>query len=208
MIAGEADEALRVAGFIPCGEMPEDGADDEDGILCPPPDGSPWPSGGGIQTTFSQSLLGSAAFPFKLWSTDEATGSSVGFVCALDVMKGVFYAKFKAEVGDPDTERSMKGAINTLFDIAEVCNSRKITLGLCPEYAGCGDFVCSLLYLGFEVVPSSCEHLLFNAALLLDFDIGWPQAGFQSDYTCAATSDCSTSADEDDYQEWSDSDSN
>lgn len=132
----------------------------------------------------------------------------MGFICAFDVMKGVFYAKLKAKLGDPETERSMKGAINTLFDVAEVCNSQKIMLGLCQEDAGCEEFVCSFLQLGFQVVPP-CEAPFIDAALLLDFDLGWPShSGLQSDYACTADSDCSTSADEEDYQFWSDSDSN
>ncbi|CAK0838169.1 unnamed protein product [Prorocentrum cordatum] len=119
----------------------------------------------------------------------------------------IFYAKFGASRGEADgdgagdTERATKGAITTLLDVAEGCRARKITIGLGPEDAGSAELVCSLLYLGFQVVPSRKSPLV-DTALLLDFDIGWPSlpgAPFSSenDYTCTATSECSTSAEED-----------
>ena len=88
----------------------------------------------------------------------------------------------------------MKGAIATLLDVAEALNSRKITLGLSPEHAGCAELVCSLLYLGFQVMPSHKSPLV-NTALLLDFDIGWPSQG-GSGGIWTGTSDCSTSAED------------
>lgn len=130
----------------------------------------------------------------------------MGFRCVHDVRRRIFYAKFRASRGDADgdapggTERATKGAITTLLDVAEARRSRKITIGLGPEDAGSAELVCSLLYLGFQVVPSRKSPLV-DTALLLDFDIGWPSLPggpfFSSDYTCTATSECSTSAEED-----------
>merc|ERR1719262_414253 len=95
-------------------------------------------------------------------------------------------------------ERPTKSAITSLLDIADACRARKLTIGLGVEHAGSADFLCSLLYLGFQVVPSR-KSPLTDCALLLDLDIGWPSSG---DYfsstdghaTGTATSDCATSA--------------
>mmetsp|Transcript_104944 Transcript_104944/g.338417 ORF Transcript_104944/g.338417 Transcript_104944/m.338417 type:complete len:167 (+) Transcript_104944:337-837(+) len=147
------------------------------------------------------------AVPVEMWSGDQDTRSCVGFACAIDTMKGIFYAKLQSRpeeeqmddllVQGSAAERAVKGAITTLLDVAEACNARKITLGLGPQHAGCAEFICSLLYLGFQVVPSRKSPLV-NTALLLDFDIGWPAPGLPtSSDTCTGTSDCSTSAEDD-----------
>jgi hypothetical protein len=92
------------------------------------------------------------------------------------------------------TELVMKGAIMALLDVAEACNSKTITLGLSPEHARCAEFVRSLLFLGFQVVPSRKSPLV-NTALLLEYDINVdsPAASDGEDW-CAGASDCSTSA--------------
>jgi hypothetical protein len=133
----------------------------------------------------------------KLWSSDKDTQSGAGFLCVHDVTRSVFYAKLESAEGQDDGEAT-KGAITTLLDVAEACNSRKITLGLGPEHAGCAELVCSLLYLGFQVVPPR-KSPLANTALLMDFDLGLPVSGgpFSSDHTCTGTSECSTSAEDD-----------
>jgi len=133
----------------------------------------------------------------KLWSSDKDTDSTAGFLCTHDLSRGVFYAKLESSGGGQDEDgEEIKGAITTLLDVAEACNSRKITLGLGPEHAGSADLVCSLLYLGFQVMPSRKSPLV-NTALLLDFDIGPPAGGnLLSDYTCTGTSECSTSAED------------
>lgn len=179
-----------------------------DGSIGPPPGGSP--SGGGAHTQQSIPPTRRDLARWELWSSDEGTGTGVGFKCVHDIRKRVFYAKFEAKLGDPnsenttvahgeDSERATKGAITTLLDVSEACRSRKITIGLGPEDAGSAELVCSLLYLGFQVVPSR-KSPLEDAVLLLDFDIGLPSLSggpFSSDYnTCTATSDCSTSAEE------------
>jgi hypothetical protein len=180
--------------------MLDDGGDDEDGSLDPPPPASTLACGGGYHTTNHQ--LGVEAVPIKLWSREEDPRSGVGFTCAHDVANATLFAKLESkESGDDDalssaTERSMKGAIATLLDVAEALNSRKITLGLSPDHAGCTELVCSLLYLGFQVIPASKSPLV-NTALLLDFDIGFPTGGPFSSGLCTGTSDCSTSADDD-----------
>lgn len=141
--------------------------------------------------------LGPGWVPMSLWSSDKDTQSGSGFLCVHDTTKNVFYAKLESAEGQDDDGEATKGAITTLFDVAEACNSRKITLGLGPEHAGCADLVCSLLYLGFQVVPSR-KSPLANAVLLLDFDIGLPLTGggLTSDHTCTGTSECSTSAED------------
>jgi len=177
-----------------------------DGSMSPPPGGSP--SGGGAPTQQSPPPSRRELAPYELWSRDEEAGACVGFRCVHDVRRRVFYAKFEARRSGPDargsdSERATKGAITTLLDVAEACRSRKITIGLGPEDAGSAELVCSLLYLGFQVVPSRNSPLV-DTALLLDFDIGWPSlpgAHFSSDYTCTATSECSTSAEEDGLQD-------
>jgi len=132
----------------------------------------------------------------KLWSSDKDSQSKVGCVCVHDAIKRVFFAKLedKGEV-DEDGEAT-KSAIASLLDLAEACGSRKITLGLGRNYAGCAELICSLLYLGFQVVPSrKCP--LVGTALLLEFDIGFVTGGpILSDYTFTGASECSTSAED------------
>lgn len=180
-----------------------------DGNIGPPPDGLP--SGGGSLTQLQRRSPPARRelAPYELWSNDEESGIGVGFRCVHDMRRKVFYAKFEtrlvrggsesiAALHGVEAERATKGAITTLLDVAEACRSRKITMGLGPEDAGSAELVCSLLYLGFQVVPTrKCP--LVGTALLLDFDIGWPGlpgGPFSSDYTCTATSDCSTSAED------------
>jgi len=124
-------------------------------------------------------------------------------------MQGVFFAQMKVDCEQGSeavatqqavTDQSMKAAITTLLDVAESCGARKITLGLSQHNASCAELVCSLLYLGFEVAPPR-KFPLICAALQLDFDIGWPTQGgnvpaTQSEQTCTATSECSTSAED------------
>lgn len=188
VIAGETDGALQAVGFIASAEVAEDSGD-EDGILYPPPQA--FACGGGIQQ-------------FQVWSSDNE-GGGAGFRCTHEVMKGIFYAQITLDPnGNADTvspkaltQNSMKGAITTLLDIAEACHARKITLGLSREHSQCAEFICSLLYLGFQVAPSR-KSPFFSAALLLDFDIGCqlPFVPPFSDNTFTGTSECSTSADD------------
>merc|ERR1719262_65847 len=70
-------------------------------------------------------------------------------------------------------DRPTKSAITSLLDIADACRAKKLTIGLGVEHAGSAEFLCSLLYLGFQVVPSR-KSALRNCALLLDLDIGYP----------------------------------
>lgn len=214
--AGEADESLQAAGFAPCGvEIQDEGGDDEDGSRSGPPspvltyEGGPSPA---PQRRPSQRSSRCREVPIKLWSSDKkASDRGVGFDCVHDTVKGVFYAKLETKSGgesggDPSAllqgaaaERSTKGAITTLFDVAEACSARKIALGLGPETAACAELVCSLLYLGFQVAPST-KSKLQNVALLLDFDMAvssyHPGGHSTSDHTHTATSDCSTSAED------------
>lgn len=188
---------------MPCEENPAGENDDKDGSLGPSPH-----TGSGDQVSGGahfQQLGYRATSPIEFWSVDEDAGSKMCFVGTHDTAKGVFYAKPAGGAGSEGegveegaaAERSMKGAITTLFDVAEACNAKKITLGLSAEYAGCAEFLCSLLYLGFQVVPSR-KSPLTDCALLLDLDIGWPSNGHagpsSSDFT--RTSDCSTSAED------------
>lgn len=149
--------------------------------------------------------LGERAVPIELWSLEKDSDSGgVGFVCAHDLPHNVFYAKLAFSQGEGPGEArgssgAWKGAITTLLDVAEARTARKITLGLAPEHAGCADLICSLLYLGFQVVPTrKCP--LVNVVLLLEFDCGppVPAGSYQpsSDFTCSGTSDCSTSAED------------
>jgi len=175
---------------VPCEDVPDEG-DDKDGSL-----GPPLPAlagGGGIQITAMQ--LGSSRVPVTMWSNDKDTKSGVGFQCVHDISVAVFYAKLQGADGALDEDgEATKGAITTLLDVAEACNSRKISLGLTPEHAGCAELICSLLYLGFQVAPSRKSPLV-GTALLLDFDMGWSECQpFPSDHTGTGTSECSTSA--------------
>jgi len=150
------------------------------------------------------------ALPIELNCKDEETGINVAFTGMHNVASGVLYAKpsFRDGTAEPDNiaqlaasaERPTKGAITALLDVAEACGTRKITLGLCHELAATPDFVCSLLYLGFRVVPPrKCP--LRHVALLLDLPLQQTSgagrfATSSSDHTYTATSDCSTSAEE------------
>jgi hypothetical protein len=141
--------------------------------------------------------------PMELWSRQKDSESgAVGFVCAHDIMRSVLYAKLTF-VGDDSpggvtAARSTKAAITSLLDVAEAVAASKITLGLSAEHASCADLICSLLYLGFQVMPTrKCP--LVDVGLLLDFDIGLPSTGANllfSDYTCSGTSDCSTAVED------------
>jgi len=193
--ASEADEALAVAGFASAGEVEENSE--------VPGEGGDWePIGGRL----ALARLGQGAF-MRLWSRDIDTGSRMGFACLSDRRKGIFYAKpaVGAEEDDDDglpresgADRATKAAITALLDLAESCNARRITLGLGAEHAGHAEFVCALLYLGFQVVQARKSHFV-NVALLLDLDIAWPSRNpwpSSSDHTCTGTSNCSTSCDE------------
>jgi len=169
-----------------------DEGDDEDGSLCPPP--FAFAGGGGTRTT-----LRPGSRWVRLWSIDEDTKGAAGFLCIHDISKNILYAKLQMDDGASDEDgEATKGAITALLDVAEACNSRKISLGLAPEQAGDAELICSLLYLGFQVAPSRKSPLM-GTALLLDFDMGWPGGGlpYPSDHTCTGTSDCSTSAEDD-----------
>lgn len=184
--AGECDEALRGAGFE--AQCEQEHADDDDSILCPP---SPAIVGGGgnvLQSISDRSLK------VEITSYDEEARSRAGFSCMHDVMRRVFYGRPMVQTSPChylDAERSTKGAITALLDVAEAHGARKITLGLGTEHAGRAEFVCALLYLGFQVAPARRSPWIDNA-LLLDLDMGWdannPYTG-----TGTGTSGCSTS---------------
>lgn len=151
-------------------------------------------------------LPNARTLPAELWSRDNDLGGAVGFQCLQDVQRSIFYARLllRSEDGNSIHDgsgavagRSMKAAITTLLDVAEAFNSRKIMLGLGPEDARCAEFVCSLLYLGFQVVPAR-KAPLTDIALLLEFDIGWPSASgpSSSDNPYTGTSNCSTNDEE------------
>lgn len=141
--------------------------------------------------------------PIELWSFEKDSESSgVGFVCVHDVMNSVLYAKLTCAPGQEAgtaANRCTKGAISALLDLAEVCTTFKIAIGLSPDHASCADLVCALLYLSFQVVPTrKCP--LVDAALLLEFELGAPvppgNYNLSSGNTCSGTSECSTSAEE------------
>mmetsp|Transcript_68639 Transcript_68639/g.161451 ORF Transcript_68639/g.161451 Transcript_68639/m.161451 type:complete len:212 (-) Transcript_68639:343-978(-) len=196
--AGEADEVLQAAGFAVCGE--DEGAEDEDGSICPPPRASV--RGGGDPGLPER--LGLRATPMRLWSFEKGSVSAgVGFDCARDVTNSMLYANFIcSDSEEPGTTDATKSAIRTLLDLAEACSTCKIIIGLSPEYASCEGLACSLLRLGFQVISvRKCPVL--NAALLLEFDMGPPAPVrghhmTSSDYTCSGTSECSTSAEDHD----------
>lgn len=133
----------------------------------------------------------------ELWSHDKDTGAEVGFLCVHDLLKGVFYAKLtqrSSETRYEDAQRVTKGAITTLLDVSEASRSRKISLGLDPVLTGNNELICSLLYLGFQVVPPR-KYPLADVALVLDLELGiqGPEWSHTSDnQTGTATSDCST----------------
>lgn len=156
----------------------------------------------------------------NICTIDLDTESKVGFTYSLSTHDGIFYASLPqardsnseltvadagsrnrrtTDVGMQGTalQRSTKGAITALLDVAEACCARKITLGVSVEHASCSAFVCSLLYLGFQVVPSRKSPLV-DSALLLELDIAWPPppAAIPSDHTYTGTSDCSTTAED------------
>merc|ERR1711972_452878 len=112
------------------------------------------------------------------------------------------------------SERSMKGAITTLLDVAEACNSKSITLGLSTDQAQCVEFLRSLLFLGFKIRGRG-GHSSHDAALLLDFSFALDEDGLgYSGHSLGATSsddpgdhehglllgtsECSTSAEDSD----------
>mmetsp|Transcript_54981 Transcript_54981/g.128560 ORF Transcript_54981/g.128560 Transcript_54981/m.128560 type:complete len:169 (+) Transcript_54981:296-802(+) len=150
------------------------------------------------------------ALPVVLKCKDEETRISVTFKGLHHIASGVLYARPDLHDGDSTSsnfmqlaaaaERPTKGAITALLDVAEACGTRKITLGLCEKLAATPDFVCSLLYLGFRVVPPR-KSPLGQCGLLLDLTIQQVPgsnrfATSSSDNTCTATSECSTSAEE------------
>lgn len=154
----------------------------------------------------------------ELWSTERDTGNKVGFTCAHDGMSNIFYA-MPASSGDASVhssalcqqgtaaQRATKSAITALLDVAEACQARRITIGLSPEHAACSDFVCALLYLGFQVAPSRKSPMV-DCALTVSLDIAWPPQGEPWDHTNTntGTSECSTSAEDNaDYSESDDS---
>lgn len=201
-MAGEADEALKAAGFSPCsGETPEEGDDDQDGSIRPPLRASA--RGGGDQTL--RLRLRPDVVPLSLWSCDKDTDSASGFLCCLDLSRSIMFAELDSIVGEGSYQEcgAIKAAITALLDTAEACNAQKILLGLCDEYAGCAELVCELLYLGFQVVPTRKTPLV-NAVLLLELEMGLPvlfagpgiQHHSNSDNTCTGTSECSTSAED------------
>lgn len=197
-VGGQCKEVLQQAGFSLCEAQSSGETEDCDGIPHPPLC-APVREGGDFQ--FLQ-LRGRAALCLELWSIDEETGSKVCFIGAHDISRGILYMKMSAG-GFEDLqglERPTKSAMTSLLDIADACRAKKLTIGLGVEHAGSADFLCSLLYLGFQVVPSR-KSPLTNCALLLDLDIGWPSADnyFSSTDghgTCTGTSDCSTSAED------------
>jgi len=178
--------------------MVEEG-DDEDASIDPPPRAQV--RGGGVQTS-PLLQLGAGCVPIKLRASDQDTQSKAVLSCTHDLTRRVFYAELETGQGGVDGQaltEATKGAITTLLDIAEACSSRKITLGLGPDLAGWSDLVCTLLYIGFQVVPQKTSAALpfRDAVLFLDFDLGppaWPN--HMSDHQATGTSDTSTSADD------------
>lgn len=142
----------------------------------------------------------------ELWSLDKDTDTTVVFDCAHNRALGVFYAMPTIGLehlrgGESHAQRATKSALSALLDLAEAYQARKITLGLATECAICQEFVCSLLYLGFQVAPSRKSPLV-GCALALDLDLAWPPqcgpgTGTGTDHTNTGTSDCSTSYEED-----------
>jgi len=148
--------------------------------------------GGGILDNIHRAIQS------ELWSCDQDTGAEVGFVCIHDFVKGVFYAKLMSRSSntlDEDAQRVTKGAITLLLDVSEASRSRKISLGLDPVLTGNTELICSLLYLGFQVVPPR-KFPLADVALVLDLDLGLqgqgPEWSQTSDNNYTGTSDCST----------------
>lgn len=198
-MAAVAYEGLAVTGFAASSDVLEDVDVDADDSEC-----------------LALARLGLRAASVRLWSKDRHTGSSMGFECLIHRCEGVFYAT--PAVGDTaecdeglprgfGADRAMKGAIVALLDVAESCNTHRITLVLRAEHAGHAEFLCSLLYVGFQVVPARAAPFL-DVALMLDLDIAWPSQSPRSSPSnsdCTSTSTCSTSADEVEGDEGTDS---
>lgn len=188
--AEDCHEILKQAGFSSCERL----GDTDD-------DTAPLPSSGNTDDRNRiRQIGGRAALCLEVWSVDEETGIKVGFTGAHDITRNILYMKMCAEASadSADMERPTKSAITSLLDIADACRAKKLTMGLGVEQAGSAEFLCSLLYLGFQVVPLR-KSPLQNCALLLDLEIGWPSADMFSstDGQCTGTSECSTSAEED-----------
>jgi len=186
VVAEDSQEILRQAGFSVCENL----------MLIP--ENMPCATQGGSRI---QQINGRTALALDLWSEDEETGIKVGFSGAHDISRGILYMKMCAELSadSQGMERPTKSAITSLLDIADACRARKLTIGLGVEHTGSAEFLCSLLYLGFQVVPSrKCP--LTACALLLDLEIGWPSTEVLSSTdnagTCTGTSECSTSAED------------
>jgi len=201
-IAGEADEALQTAGFRACKSLVDVGdADDEDGNTYCQPSMADFGRGAQLQMSTISVWPGSA---IELWTTDQNSDCEVGFVGTVDWVKRVCYATPAARDGGRQAttpavrmERSLKGAITALLDVAEACRSRRVTLGLGAGSAANPEIMCSLLFLGFQVVPRP-KAPLENCVVYLDLDVQAPGPDVQSlsDATVTATSDCTTSADD------------
>lgn len=186
---GECEAEVCSGGFTPGGDIGYEEADDEDGSIGAPPSAS-WSAGGGAILT-SQSEA-----PKEVWSSENHMGSGIGFLCKCDIMKGVLFAKLALKESDMENkERALKVAVTKLFDIAEARRFRRITIGLAPEHMGNPEFVCSLLYLGFQVIPARKTPFM-NIGLMLDFN-----TGYTLDDAFTGTSECSTSAEDDDDHE-------
>lgn len=206
-------EAVLSVGFVLLGEM---SLEDDEGSLDKDLIEMGLSSANGISGT-SPTRNGLEQAPIEIWSVDEESGTRVGFSCTDDQSTNIFYASPALSCEDFNkgissrrsgsrvnasgllgaaAERSTKGAITALLDLAEACAACKITLGLNTEYAGCSEFVCSLLYLGFQVVPVRPSPL-GEISLLLELDMAWPSQDYNaeaSDRIYTGTSDCSTSA--------------
>lgn len=194
----ECKEIVRLAGFSAC-EAPSGGDDDDDDAILRPPLRFLEREGGNLFDSLQ--LRGRTTLCLALWSVDEETRSQVSFIGAHDIARNILYMKMGSDGSDDlqGSERPTKSAITALLDIADACRAKKLTIGLGVEHAGSADFLCSLLYLGFQVVASR-KSPLTDCALLLDLDIGRPSADFLSSTdghgTCTGTSDCSTSAED------------
>lgn len=163
--AGECDEALRGAGFEPQGAHSTEN-DDEDGIFCPPP--SAVVGGGGVISM----RVNDRSLKIDVSSLDDESECEVGFNCLYDMVRRVFYARPMVQTStcDPiDEDRSTKGAMSALLDVAEAYGARRITLGLGTEHACRAEFVCDLLYLSFQVSPARKSPWI-DTSLLLDLD--------------------------------------
>jgi len=187
----DCEARVRSGGFTPGGDISYEEADDEDASIGAPPSAM-WSAGGGASRT-SQSET-----PKEVWSSEVHGGSGVGFLCKSDIIKGILYAKLTLKASDMDMEneeRALKRAVTKLFDIAEARRFRRITIGLAPVHMGNPEFVCSLLYLGFQVVPPRKAPFMMSVGLMLDFC-----TGYTLEEGLTGTSECSTSAEDDDHE--------